>query len=95
MPPDSKPSTPPGPSAASLPVEPGSVLDGKYQVLRVLGSGGMGVVLAATHKLLGHQVAIKLMRPDAARDEQAVARFLREARAAIALSSEHVARTLD
>lgn len=74
---------------------PGDVIVGKYCVERVLGAGGMGVVVAARHLQLGQLVAIKCMRDNAGGDEGAVARFLREARAAVALSSEHAARVLD
>jgi serine/threonine-protein kinase len=73
----------------------GDVLAEKYRVERVLGSGGMGVVVAAQHVTLHHKVALKLMLPSAATDAQATARFLREARAAAQLRSEHVARVLD
>jgi serine/threonine-protein kinase len=73
----------------------GDVLASKYRVERVLGSGGMGVVVAAQHVALHHKVALKLMLPGAAADSDAVARFLREARSAAQLTSEHVARVLD
>src|SRR5579859_5679910 len=55
----------------------------------------MGFVMAARHERLGHQVAIKILLPDLCEHEEAVARFLREARAAASLLSEHVARVLD
>jgi eukaryotic-like serine/threonine-protein kinase len=74
---------------------PGSVIAGKYEVERVLGSGGMGIVLAARHKQLGQRVAIKLLHGEAAADSSAATRFLREARSAVALASEHVTRVLD
>jgi eukaryotic-like serine/threonine-protein kinase len=73
----------------------GDVIAGKYEIERVLGSGGMGVVVAARHKQLGHRVAIKFMRDEAARDARAAQRFLREAQAAVALSSAHATRMLD
>ncbi len=73
----------------------GEVIAGKYVVERVLGAGGMGVVLAARHQQLGHRVAVKFIRAAAAEDASAVGRFLREARAAAALSNEHVTRVLD
>jgi serine/threonine protein kinase len=73
----------------------GDIIAGKYVVERVLGVGGMGVVVAARHAQLGRQVAIKFMRDEATQDAQAVHRFLREARAAVALTSEHVARVID
>jgi serine/threonine-protein kinase len=55
----------------------------------------MGIVVAARHQQLGQRVAVKFMRGEAAHDENAVGRFLREARAAVALANEHVARVLD
>lgn len=79
----------------SSPVVEGDVLAGKYRVERVLGKGGMGVVVAATHLTLGQRVALKFLLPQATEDPQLVARFLREARAAAAIRSEHVARVLD
>ncbi len=74
---------------------PGTRIAEKYEVERVLGAGGMGVVVAARHVHLGQRVAVKFMRGDAAQDPSAVERFLREARAAAGLTSEHVARVLD
>jgi eukaryotic-like serine/threonine-protein kinase len=74
---------------------PGDVLGGKYEVERVLGAGGMGVVLAARHVELGQRVALKFLNAQYAGNAEVVARFLREARAAAAVQSEHVARVLD
>jgi serine/threonine protein kinase len=73
----------------------GDVFAGKYRVDRLLGLGGMGVVVAATHLHLDEVVAIKLLLPDVAKDAELVARFLREGRAAVKIHSEHVARVLD
>jgi serine/threonine protein kinase len=78
-----------------LNLEPGCVLAGKYRIERVLGQGGMGVVLSAYHVQLEQRVAVKLMLPHATASDEAVARFLREARAAARISSEHVARVFD
>jgi serine/threonine protein kinase len=78
-----------------LSVQPGQVLDGKFRVDRVLGEGGMGVVVAATHIALGQKVAIKFMLPRALASADNVARFEREARAVVRLRSEHVARVSD
>ena len=75
--------------------KPGEVLLGKYRIERVLGSGGMGVVVAATHLSLGQTVAIKFLLADAARDPKNVTRFSREARAAARIQSDHVARVSD
>ena len=80
---------------ASLPVQAGDILAGKYRVERVLGAGGMGVVVAAMHLQLDRRVALKFMLPDALGDGAALERFQREARAAARLKSEHVARILD
>jgi len=76
-------------------VRPGEVLAGKYAVDRVAGSGGMGVVVVATHVDLGERVAIKFLLPEALKSAEAVARFSREARAAFRIRSEHVARVID
>jgi serine/threonine-protein kinase len=76
-------------------VVPGQILLGKYRIERVLGMGGMGVVVAATHVTLEERVAIKFLLPQALSSGEAVARFLREARAAVRIKSEHVARVHD
>ena len=76
-------------------LQPGQVLGGKFRIERVLGEGGMGVVVAATHLGLGQLVAIKLMLPEALAHPENVERFEREARAAVRLKSEHVARVSD
>jgi eukaryotic-like serine/threonine-protein kinase len=73
----------------------GDVLAGKYTVIEVLGTGGMGVVLSARHKALGDRVAIKLLLPKALRDKEAIGRFVREARTAVRIKSDHVVRVLD
>lgn len=80
---------------SSAGVRPGDVLAGKYRIERVLGIGGMGVVVAANHILLDEKVAIKFLLPDMLRSEEVVARFAREARAAVKIKSEHVARVFD
>jgi serine/threonine-protein kinase len=82
-------------NAADPPVQPGDVLAGKYRVERVLGAGGMGVVVAVTHLELLEPRAVKFMLPGGLADADAVERFVREARAAALLKSEHVARVYD
>jgi serine/threonine-protein kinase len=76
-------------------VRPGDVLAGKYSVDRVIGSGGMGVVVVAVHVDLYERVALKFLLPEAMQSQEVVARFAREARAAFKLKSEHVARVID
>jgi serine/threonine-protein kinase len=73
----------------------GESISGKYRVERVLGEGGMGVILEATHVQLEERVAIKMLRKELATDAETVKRFLREARAAIKIRSEHVVRVHD
>ena len=67
----------------------------KYRVEGVVGSGGMGIVFSAVHIHLGERVAIKTLRPEMALRPHALARFLREARAAIRLRGEHIVRVFD
>ena len=76
-------------------VQTGDVIAGKYQVERILGIGGMGIVVAAHHMQLDEKVAIKLLRPEVAAKPDILTRFEREARAAVKIKSEHVARVID
>jgi serine/threonine-protein kinase len=82
-------------SSGASPIAEGDILAGKYRVDRVLGIGGMGVVIAATHLQLDQRVALKFMLPEALVHPALVERFAREARAAVRLRSDHVARVLD
>jgi serine/threonine-protein kinase len=76
-------------------VQAGEILAGKYRVERVLGEGGMGIVVAAFHLALEQRVAVKFLRKDVAHRGDAAERFRREARAVARIQSEHVARVLD
>ena len=71
------------------------MIAGKYQVERIIGMGGMGVVAAARHLLLGDQVAIKFLLPRVARDKEVLGRFIQEARASVRIKSEHIVRVMD
>jgi serine/threonine-protein kinase len=73
----------------------GDVVDGKYRIDRVLGAGGMGMVVLAQHLELDCAVALKFMLADAMADPDLVRRFSREARAAARLRSEHATRIFD
>jgi serine/threonine protein kinase len=75
--------------------EPGQLIGGKYCVEGLIAEGGMGLVLRATHLDLDCPVAIKLIRPEHAANEEVVARLLNEARIAAGLRSKHVNRVLD
>jgi len=79
----------------AVPLKTGDILDRKYRVERVLGAGGMGIVVSARHIELGTRVALKLMQPKLATDPESVLRFQREARAAVRMKGEHVARVTD
>jgi len=63
---------------------------GTYRVMALLGQGGMGLVFQAQDDSLQRSVALKVMRPEVARDESSRQRFLREARSMAALKSDHV-----
>lgn len=76
-------------------IQPGQILEGKFRIERVLGEGGMGVVVAATHLDLDQLCAIKFLLPHALEHPQIVERFLREGRAASRVTSLHVARVID
>jgi len=76
-------------------VHEGQILAGKFRIERVLGQGGMGVVVAARHLQLEERVALKFLLPEALGNPIAVERFAREARAAVKIKSEHVARVSD
>jgi len=76
-------------------VREGEVVADKYRIGKQIGSGAMGTVFAAHHLLLDQKVAIKFLVPEALGHAEAVARFVREARAAVVIKSEHVVRVLD
>jgi hypothetical protein len=76
-------------------VRVGEVLDGKYEVVRLIGKGGMGAVVEARHLGLGEPVALKILHPRYLDNVEAVARFQQEARAAVQIRGEHSARLLD
>ncbi len=84
-----------GADGAPAEVKPGEVLAGRYRVERQIGRGGMGVVVAAVHLELEQRVALKFLLPSALGNQEAVQRFLREARASVKLRGEHVARVSD
>ena len=84
-----------GEQPIEMPFAPGDLIAGKYEVIELIGSGGMGYVVSAMHVELGEVVALKFLRPEALQIEELVERFSREARAAAKIRSEHVARVFD
>ena len=83
-----------GPESGRSLLKVGDLLASKYRVERLLGEGGMGLVVEAYHELLDQRVAVKLLYQDVA-DREAQSRLLLEARSAAKLQSEHVARVID
>ncbi|MDP9001007.1 MAG: serine/threonine protein kinase [Myxococcota bacterium] len=73
----------------------GTVLGGKYRIGRKIGSGGIGVVYAAEHVTLGHEVAVKVLRGAAARDGGEIARLRREAYIQVHVEHPNVVRVID
>ena len=81
--------------AASLPVRPGEIIGDRYRVLRIIGRGGMAVVVAAMDQRLDELVAIKVLLPERVESSEACARFMREARLAVKIKNPHVVRVTD
>jgi len=82
----------------SQPTDPreGTILDGKYRLVRVLGKGGMGTVFLAENTRVKRQVAIKILSKAATENTgDAVLRFEREAQAAGQIGSDHIVEVLD
>jgi eukaryotic-like serine/threonine-protein kinase len=73
----------------------GTVLDGKWKLVRVLGRGGMGVVYEGLNVAIGKRVALKFIDAAIASDPEVVGRFQREAQAASAVDSAHIVQIFD
>ncbi len=73
----------------------GTTIADRYEVLSVLGQGGMGVVLEGRHVSTGRKIAIKLLLPTLCSDALLMKRFFQEARAAAALDHPNVIEVLD
>src|SRR6185295_6201031 len=78
-----------------MPFREGDIVAGKYEIIQLIGTGGMGFVVAANHIELGEKVALKFLRQDCLANQELVGRFAREARAAVKIKSEYVARVFD
>jgi serine/threonine-protein kinase len=76
-------------------VREGEILAGKYRVERIPGRAGLGIVVHVRHLELGQEVTLKFLIPDACAYPEFVQRFIREARAAVKIGGEHVARVTD
>src|SRR5438067_11116654 len=73
----------------------GEIVDGKYRILRELGSGAMGAVYEGENIRIKRRVAIKVLLPGLATRADTVQRFEREAQAAGRIGSEHIVEVLD
>ena len=85
-----------GPTSVALPAVPARIIDGKYEILRQLGRGGMGVVYEARHLGTNRHVAVKeIIGDNLSKERKLVERFKREARATGAIETRHIAPVLD
>ncbi|MBX7194466.1 MAG: protein kinase [Sandaracinaceae bacterium] len=73
----------------------GRLLEGKYEVLRLIGSGGMGSVYEGQNRRIGRRVAIKVLHRELCSNADIVQRFVREARAATSIGHPHIVEVLD
>jgi serine/threonine-protein kinase len=71
------------------------VINGKYQIIRELGKGGMGSVFEGRHVEIGRRVALKFLNPEVSGNPDIISRFLREAQAAAAIGSDHIVDVYD
>ncbi|CAB4865558.1 unannotated protein [freshwater metagenome] len=73
----------------------GELIDGRYQLIRNIAGGGMATIYEALDTRLDRKVAVKVMHPHLAQDEKFVERFIREAKAAAALSHPNIVSVQD
>ncbi|MCB0322637.1 MAG: serine/threonine protein kinase [Bdellovibrionales bacterium] len=79
-----------------LNLQPGTIVNGRYEVVKCLGTGSMGMVYACRHReLAGHIVAMKVLFAEVARDEVAAARFRNEIVASYGVSHPNVVRAYE
>lgn len=71
------------------------VLSGRYELIEIVGTGGMAIVYRALDQKTGREVAVKLLRPEFERDEEFVRRFSHEAKAAAQVAHENIVNMLD
>ena len=86
----------PAPESQPSSLSPGTILGGKFRVIRTLGVGGMGSVYEVQHELTRHRRALKLLHADVRQKHpHVVQRFLREASVAGTLGDPHIVETFD
>ena len=80
---------------SSTPTLAGSIVAGRYEIQRRIGSGGMGSVYLARHITLKREVAIKFIHPELCSSEEVLRRFDTEAKAAARIKSRHAVAVID
>jgi serine/threonine-protein kinase len=73
----------------------GTTVDGRYQIDRKIGEGGMGMVYLATHAMIGNRCALKVLRGELSGEGEVAERFIQEARAAAAIGNDHIIQITD
>ncbi len=76
-------------------LEAGHVIDGKYRLVRIIGTGGMGAVYEGENVLIRRRVAIKILHAASTSSADSVRRFEREAQAAGEIGNDHILEVLD
>jgi eukaryotic-like serine/threonine-protein kinase len=82
-------------SSGPVELQPGDIIEGRYQIIRTIADGGMGTVFLAEHVLIKRRVALKLLHADLASDLAMVRRFMNEASAAGTLGHPHIVESTD
>ncbi len=75
--------------------QPGQIIDGKYRIVRLLGTGGMGAVFEGENVRIRRRVAIKMLHNSVSSQPDVIARFEREAQAAALVGSDHICEVID
>ena len=73
----------------------GQLIDNRYELLRIIANGGMGTIYEGLDTRLDRKVAVKIMHPHLAQDEEFITRFIREAKAAASLSHPNIVNVMD
>jgi serine/threonine-protein kinase len=73
----------------------GTTVDGRYQIDKKIGEGGMGMVYLATHAMIGNRCALKVLRGELSGEGEVAERFIQEARAAAAIGNDHIIQITD
>ena len=73
----------------------GQLIDNRYELLKIIANGGMGTIYEGIDIRLDRKVAVKIMHPHLAQDEEFISRFIREAKAAASLSHPNIVNVMD